>query len=66
MRHIIVRAIYFIEFQALSEILAKYYDGSFAWLVQRVYLHYRHHGRRKGSVGGGCEKRIRQLQRIMI
>ena len=34
MRDIIDRAVYFIEFQALSEILAKYYDGSFAKLVQ--------------------------------
>ena len=42
--------------QELSEILTKYYDGSFARLIREYIRTYRHIGRRKGSVGRGCDK----------
>ena len=42
--------------QELLEILTKYYDGSFARLKREYIRTYRHIGRRKGSVGRGCDK----------
>ena len=42
--------------QELSEILAKYYDGSFARLVQEYIRFSGITEEEKGSVGGSCEK----------
>ena len=49
--------------QELSEILAKYYDGSFD-----RHPRFRHVGRRTGGVGGSCEENIynKKCKRIYV
>ena len=51
--------------QELSEILAKYYDGSFARLVQDSSA-FPASRKKKGKLGGSCEANDKKIETLLF